>query len=175
MLDNRFVGDTGNDCLMSLDAADKRVAMEYNKHFYSFKFKNMAVRYEVGLNIKTSDICWWSGPYPPGDMNDDMCFQNCLAKWLPPGERVETDKGYRASFPASVCCPPYESAERAEMTARVRLRHKTVNRRMNHWNILKAPYRHDLMNHQAVFGAIACMTQLSFENGEPLFQVDYDD
>jgi hypothetical protein len=34
---------------------------------------------------------------------------------------------------------------------------------------------HDLTMHCRVFSAIAVITQLAIENGEPLFQVDYDD
>jgi len=175
LLGNRFIGDTGNICKISLDAADFLLAMNWFKSFWSYKFKKMGLRYEIGLNIKTGDICWWNGPFPPGDMNDDMCFRDCLAMWLPPGECVETDKGYRASFPERVQCPPFEGPDRREMTQRVRNRHETVNRRMKRWNILKAAYRHNLYDHQAVFGAVACMTQLAFENGEPLFQVEYND
>jgi hypothetical protein len=54
------------------------------------------------------------------------------------------------------------------MTARVRLRHETCNKRFKHCNILRVAYHHDILDHQAVFGAIACLTQLSFENEEPL-------
>jgi hypothetical protein len=35
--------------------------------------------------------------------------------------------------------------------------------------ILKAAYHQGMMDHQAVFGTIACLTQLSFENKEHLF------
>ena len=35
-------------------------------------------------------------------------------------------------------------------------------------------YRHDIRDHQAVFGALVTLTQLAIENGEPLFHVEYD-
>ena len=160
---------------MSVDGTDFLMAMSYVKSFYTYKFKKMGLRYKVGLNIKTGHICWWHGPLPPGDMNDDMIFNDALTSWLEHGERVEADLGYKASAPTHVNCPTIEVPSRAGMTARVRLRHETCNKRFKNWNILKVAYRHDILDHQAVFGAIACLTQLAFESGEPLFPVTYED
>jgi len=112
----------------------------------------------------------------PGDVNDNMIFQEGLAHELGPGERVETDKGYRDSAPFLTRVPGgMEEPERRGMTARVRMRHETCNKRLKNWNILASPYRHNIVNHQVYFGAIACLTNLAFECGEPLFNVEYDD
>jgi hypothetical protein len=43
-----------------------------------------------------------------------------------------------------------------------------VNRRLKQWAILREEFRHDLDLHKNVFTAVAVMTQLCFENGEPL-------
>ena len=173
---NRFVGDVGNDCLLSVDGTDFRIAKGYSKDLYSYKFKKSGYRYEVGLNIKTGDICWWHGPYPPGIWNDNMIFRDALAKALEPGERCETDKGYRGSAPQYVKCPGGVEGDddKEAMQARVRNRQETVNERFKNWGILVSPYRHNLLEHQTVFGAIAVLTQLSFKYN-PLFQVEYDD
>ena len=78
--EDRFEGDTGNDCLMSVDGTDFRIAASYKKSLYSYKFKKSALRYEVGICIKTGKICWWNGPFLLGDENDDMIFQQGLAQ-----------------------------------------------------------------------------------------------
>ena len=171
MFENRKIRDTLNDCLLSIDGTDFQIAMSYCKSFWSYKFKKSGLRYEVGLNIRTGDICWLFGPFPPGDYNDLSIFNMALRGDLVQGEHVESDKGYRGAAPESVNCSSYEVPDRREMSARVRLRHETVNKRFKNWNILKAVYHHDILDHQAVFGAIACLTQLSFEHGEPLFPV----
>ena len=44
--------------MLSVDGTDFLMAMSYKKAFYSFKFKKMGLRYEVGLCIKTGDIVW---------------------------------------------------------------------------------------------------------------------
>ena len=62
----------------------------------------------------------------------------------------------------------------AGMQQRVRSRQETVNERFQNWAILSTPYRHDLLEHQTVFGAIVVLTQLSFASN-PLFSVVYND
>ena len=61
------------------------------------------------------------------------------------------------------------------MQSRVRSRQETVNKRFKQWEILVQVYRHDITMHGYVFRAIAVITQLAIENGEPLFPVDYND
>ena len=72
-------------------------------------------------------------------------------------------------------CTIWNDKEETTMQNRVHARHETVNKRMTDWNILKAPYQHDIFDHEAVFSAIAVLTQLYFENGEPFFWVEYKD
>lgn len=160
---------------MSVDGTDFRIAMDYDKSYYSYKFKKMALRYEVGVCIRTGDIVWWSGPYEPGVWNDLMIFNDCLAKQLEPDEVVEADMGYRGGALTNVNCPPYEVPSRRSMTATARLRHETCNKRFKQWNALNVPFRHGIYAHQSIFAAISCITQLAFESGEPLFPVDYND
>ena len=95
--------DAGNDCLLLIDGTDFRIAKKYWKPFYSYKFKTSGFRYEVGLCIKTGDICWWAGPYLPGIWNDEMIFRNGLANLLEPAERVEADGGYRTGEMPRAC------------------------------------------------------------------------
>ncbi len=57
----------------------------------------------------------------------------------------------------------------------VRRRQETVNRRFKQWSILAHKFRHDLGMQRRVFSAIVVISQLAIENGEPLFQVAYDD
>ena len=97
--------------------------------------------------------------------------------WLEPGERVEADDSFIGEAPLNVKCPKSiaEPEERKEMTQRVRSHHKTVNKRIKQWNILKAPFRHNLIQHRDVFAAVVVITQLVIENGEPLFEVHYYD
>ena len=91
--------------MLSDDGTDYQIAMNYAKPFHSHKFKKSALRYEVGVGIKSGDICWWWGPFEPGIWNDNMIFQSALVHELEEGEWVETDAGYKASAPEHVKCP----------------------------------------------------------------------
>ena len=104
---------------MSVDGTDFRMAASYKKSLSSYKFKNSALQYEVGICIKTGKSCWWNGPF----------FQQGLVQELGPGKRLETDKGYIRSAPLLTHVPDaMEEPERRGMTARVRSRNKTCNK-----------------------------------------------
>ena len=65
-------------------------------------------------------------------------------------------------------------AENRGMQGRVRARHEMLNGRLKK-EILSQVFRHHIMMHGDVFRACAVVTQLTIENGEPLFEVEYDD
>jgi hypothetical protein len=61
------------------------------------------------------------------------------------------------------------------MQGRVRARHETLNGRLKNWGILSPVYRHDIRRHGEVFRVCATITQLTIDDGEPLFEVAYGD
>ena len=61
------------------------------------------------------------------------------------------------------------------MMKRMHSRHETINKWSKHWQFLKQVYWHDIRVHQDVFAAIAVISQLAIQNGEPLFSVEYND
>ena len=93
------------------------------------------MRYEVGLNIKTGDICWIYGPFPPCDYNGIIMFNMALRGDLEHAEKVEIDGGYRGSAPESVNCPVYEVPSRKEISQRVHNRQETMNKKFKNGNI----------------------------------------
>jgi hypothetical protein len=84
------------------------------------------------------------------------------------------DRGYQGAAPAYVKCPGVVEANpnTAQIPQRVWSQQETVNERFKNWAILSTMYRHDLLEHQTVFGAIVILTQLSFA-ANPLFQGAY--
>ena len=61
------------------------------------------------------------------------------------------------------------------MQTRVRSRQETVNKRFKNWGILKQVFRDNIPKHGDAFCVIAVLTQLSIEDGEPLFDCGYRD
>ncbi len=61
------------------------------------------------------------------------------------------------------------------MQARVRVHHKMLNGQLKTLGILSQVFRHNFLLHGVVFQAWIVVTQLTMENGEPLFEVEYED
>lgn len=109
--------------------------------------------------------------------NDIQIFRDSLLSHLGPNERVEADDGYVGEAPRHVKCPKSftNPEETLAIQSRVRSRQETVNKRLKQWSCLNEKFRHDMRKHGDVFRAVAVVTQLSIQNGEPLFSVDYND
>ena len=120
---------------------------------------------------------WIHGPYPAGKWPDIKIFRDSLISFLEEGERVEADDGYIGEAPRHVKCPKCfaNPPETEFMQQRVRNRQETVNKRFKDWEILRVIFRNDTLLHGDVFRSIAIVTQLSIQNGEPLFQCGYRD
>ena len=166
-----------NDCLLSVDGTDFRIQnlnSAFSSHKYSMK---SALRYEVGLDILRGFIAWIHGPFPAGKWPDINIFRDALKHYLLINERVEADDGYIGEAPGKVKCPAsfVNPIENEGMQQRVRSRHETVNKRFKQWGVLNQIYRHNIEDHADIFRAIVVLTQLSMENGEPLFPVRYKD
>lgn len=168
--ENRFKDDIGNECLVSVDGTDFMIYQwgKFWKGWFSHKFKGPGLRYEVGLCIRTGEIVWIHGPFPCGKWADLTIFRYGLKKMLRRGEKVQADKGYRGE-PECVVLPTGVN----DLGQQVRGRHETVNRRFKQFAILHRTFRHELAKHQSVFTAIAVVTELALETGEPLYGVTY--
>ena len=136
-----------------------------------------ALRYEVDLDILRGFIAWIHGPFLAGKWPDISIFRDALKHYLGKHERVEADDGYRGEAPGKVKYPASfaNPIENEYMQQRVWSRHGTVNKRFKQWAILDQTYRHNINDQAYIFRAIVVLTQLSLENGEPLFSVNYKD
>lgn len=162
---------------MSVDGTDFQVPQffPWSKSWYGHKFNGPGIRYEVALCIRSGRIVWIHGPFRCGEWNDMKIFRHSLINMLQDGERVETDKGYRGA-PTATRPPDLNNPEKiATMRETVGRRHETVNRRFKQFRCMKVVWRHSLDFHSASFRAVAVLTQLAFDDGEELFEVDYDD
>jgi hypothetical protein len=168
LLDNRFLGDVGNLCLLSVDGTDFRIfnLLPFWTGWFSHKFKGPGLRYKVALNIMTGDIVWIHGPFPCGRYPDITIFRLGLKHELQPGEKVEADLGYRGERTKIRLPVPGDAVQQ-----RVRSRHETVNHHFKQFDCLGKVFRHNIVKHGSVFGAVAVITQLNIDNGEKLFDV----
>jgi len=175
--ENRKRRDEGNDCLTSVDGVNFRCPNS-TKLFCSHKFKKGGLRHLIVLCIKTGDIICIEGPFPCGLHNDVKCLRWSLLNWLDENERMEADDGFIGECPKHCKCPGSFVADETKlwMQNRVRSRHETVNKRMKQFQCLRAnPFRHSIDKHSKCVRAVAVLTQLAIEEGEPLFEVDCSD
>lgn len=160
---------------MSVDGTDCKIEKN-GKRWFSHKFKKPGVRYEVAVGIASGDIVSIVGPFPCGDYPDIKIFRMVLKHDLDDGERVEADKGYQGDKKVKAPGPLYDFDERyVKMKKDVASRHETVNQRLKLYTCLVDRFRHGVEKHAACFRAVAVMTQIAIENGEPLFDVNYND
>jgi hypothetical protein len=84
------------------------------------------------------------------------------------------DGGYREGGQWSVTpTGRHEFSDRQQ--AVVRACHESYNKRLKDWGALNQKCRHSLESHTLVFCSIANIVQVTIQNGEPLFQVEYQD
>lgn len=166
---------------MSVDGVDCKILRQmkaheaFNSHKFGGKGGGPGLRYEVGLCILTGDIVWVLGPFPCGDWPDINIFRFALKHLLEDGERVEADDGYVGEDPLRVKTTHgavhNPDPQVKYVRARVRLRHETVNKRIKQFECMKTVFRHAVEFHGTCFRACAVLTQLSINNGNPLFEV----
>ena len=149
------------------------------KEWSSHKFKGKGgVRYEVTVGIKSGDICWVNGPFPCGTYPDINIFRTGLKHYLDEDERVEADLGYIGENPKT-CKTPGDLYSHdpvyVQMKKRLSSRHETVNLRLKNFKCLVETFRQSFNKHGSCFRAVAVITQLAIENGEPLFDVHHSD
>jgi hypothetical protein len=99
-----------------------------------------------------------------------------LKNELGDGEKIEADLGYRGE-PGCVSvpdCSAFLNPVGGRQKALARSCHETLNKRLKQWHCLHDTFCHDLVKHGSVFRAVAVITQVAIENGEPLFSVDYN-
>ena len=94
------------------------------------------------------------------------------------GEMVIADKGYIGE-PEHILTPYHllatEDADLRKTASIVRSRHETGNRRLHMWGCLGQRWRHAVELHWIALHAVAVIEQLKFEEGEALFQFNYEE
>lgn len=186
-LDNRFdnLGDVVHtNCFMSVDGTDCPVFEPYpfSSKMYSHKVNGPAVKYEVGVCLKTGHIVWINGPFV-GSANDGTIFRNGLSPILCIDEAVEVDRGYSGDDKMKVPNMGMTSKQR-KMKSNARAQHEAVNGRLKTFNVLTTHFRHMKPNregmmkkHGMCFTAVAVIVQLKLTvGGQSIFEdgLEYD-
>jgi hypothetical protein len=121
----------------------------------------------------TGQIVWihGPGPFPCGEWLDLSIFWVGLKSLLTKGEKIIADLGYKGE--PDYIIPPM--GDISLLAAKVRGQHEHVNKRFKQFQILHRCFQHKVDKHQAAFCAVAVITEVCLENGEPLYQIYYVD
>jgi hypothetical protein len=151
-----------------LDGVDFRILepKPFSPKWYSHKFRSAGLRYEVGICIRTGKIVWQNGGYPCGAYPDLKLAQQAYINIVNDGELTMADKGYR-DRKYFILPNPSNSIRHKQIMSR----HETVNKRLRHFKVLYVPFRHSIEKHIICFNAVVNITELTIENGEPLFSI----
>ena len=159
--------------LVTVDGTDVWIhePLPRSRIWWSHKFNHAALRYEICQCIQTGDIVSISGPYP-ANMSDREIFDMGLSMWLMPGELVEADNGYSGRVQIQT---PGQAISRLwkRQKSKARGRQENVNRRLKVFKIMEQFESTDIKKHGKIARAVAVIVQLSFENGERLYPVEY--
>ncbi|CAB9525863.1 hypothetical protein SEMRO_1738_G294570.1 [Seminavis robusta] len=147
--ENRFRGDKGRTCLVTVDTTDVAIPepplkpgqerprndagkqLPFNPKWYSKKVGGAALRYETAVCIQTGDIVSINGPFPAGRWNDPKIFHHDLLGKLGPEEMVEADGVYKG-MPFDVRTP-HDHINEADKKAKshARARHEIIHHRID--------------------------------------------
>lgn len=187
---NRYQGDKGRTCLVSVDGTDFRICepaiprgqrwiiwkgkrLSFHPKWHCHKHNGPGVRYEVAVCLQTGDIVWINGPFPCGKWPDKKIFKHKLIHKLDNNEMIEADGTY-SGMPYE-CRMPGDYLNEANRVAKAdgHARQETINRRFKQFNCLGHRYWHDLKHHSMIFKACAVCVQLSIERGEMNWDINY--
>ena len=172
--EDRFLGDTGEVCLITVDGTTFRISeprpfkKETNKIWYDQKTKKVSICYEIGVSIKTGRIVWFNGPYPAGWGPDLKIFNQKLIKLCIPLEKVMVNRNYRDSPRAYtkkhvvkyICREAYTLTPEYMAIWQALACHETINGRLKNWACLSQVHRRDRTKHDILFCAVLVITQL---------------
>lgn len=139
-------------------------------HYYSHKFHQAAVNYELGISIYDNKLVWMNGPFPAGTP-DVSIFRNAgLKALIPAGKRVIADRGYRGENAIISTPNPHDPPHLKKFKSRARARHESFNSRIKNFACLSERSRHRTSKHKVVFEAVCVICQYQLEMGSPLFE-----
>ena len=162
---------------MTIDGVDVGInePMPFSPLWYSHKFHGPAVRYELGVSIKTGWIVWVHGPFPAGDFPDLEIFRLGLKDLLGANERVECDQGYAGDAKTRTPNDFADDINWRYQKGKARARHEAINGKFKQYRILSNVFIGDRNKHFLIFNAIAAIVQSEILEGRLAFELAHYD
>lgn len=148
----------------------KHPTLSKNPAYFSHKFNQAGVDYELAVSIYENQLVWMDGPFPAGK-HDIKVFRNGLKGKIPAGKKVIADNGYRGEKEVISTPNAHDPKDVKRFKSRARSRQESFNARLKTFRCLDVRFRNGIAKHKVVFEAICVICQYQLENGSPLFDV----
>ena len=145
--------------------------MSKDPKYYSHKFNEAGLNYELGISIFENMLVWLNGPFEAGSPDITVFRTKGLKDKMPKGKKAIGDKGYRGEKRMISTPNAHDPEELRKFKSRARARHESFNARIKNFRCLDTKFRHGLAKHKVAFEAVCVIIQYQLENGSPLFEV----
>jgi hypothetical protein len=143
-----------------------------NKKFYSHKFDQAGLAYELGCSVFHNALVWMNGPFPAGHNDGQIFSQKGLMDKIPAGKKAITDHGYKGSYEGKVSKSSSRDSEGLRrLKSRAKARQESFNSRIKNFAVLDNRFRHGIEKHKICFEASCVIVQYQLEAGDGLFDV----
>jgi DDE superfamily endonuclease len=148
----------------------KHPTLAKDPKYYSHKFRQSAVTYELAISIFDNKLVWMNGPFPAGKPDIKIFKNDGLMAKMPANKKAIGDRGYPGA--AMISTPNgKDDATLRKFKGRVRARHESFNSRIKAFASLDNRFRHGKAKHKMAFEAVCVLCQYQIEEGKGLFEV----
>jgi hypothetical protein len=153
-----------------------------NKAFYSHKFDEAGLAYELALSVFGGEnLVWMDGPFPASN-NDGGIFSGkekgrkkkkvALVDKIQKGHKAIADNGYKGDFGGKLTkSSSLDSENLRRIKSRAKARQESFNARIKVFGVLHDRFRHGIEKHKICFEAVCVIVQYQLEAGPGLFEV----
>jgi hypothetical protein len=156
-----------------------------NPKYYSHKFNQSALCYEVAISVFDNQVVWVNGPFrggkgdreifrkpEEGDDDEPDLNRKALQEMIVDGKKVIADAAYQAKDLTMITTVrDGHSKETAKFISRAKVRQEHFNAKLKNFNILSETFRHGIHKHQTCFEACLVLCTYQIERSAPLFDV----
>ena len=145
-----------------------------NPKYFSHKFRQAGLAYEVALDLYKSQVAWINGPFP-ASVKDDVIFKSALMGKLPYGKKVIADHGYKGLEDYISRHSSLDSDAVRCFKKQALARQESFNKRLKDFGILSSRFRHGEAKFKIAFQMCVVLVQCAMDCGEPLFDTLVED
>jgi len=104
-----------------------------NPKFYSHKFNQAGVNYELGISVFYNRLVWMNGPFRAAKHDITVFRTKGLKDMIPDGKIVIGDNGYRGEKGVVSTPNAHDPKELRHFKSRARARHETFNSQLKNF------------------------------------------